>query len=107
MRDERLALAGLHLGDFAFVQHLAAHDLDVEVAHAERAFAGLAYDRKRLRQASHRASSPSARRSLELGGLRGQRASSSAEIAGSNALVASDGPPQPTDLALVAVERST
>ena len=34
-RDERLAFAGAHLGDVAFVQHLAAHDLHVEVAHAQ------------------------------------------------------------------------
>ena len=30
--DQRLALARLHLGDLALVEHNAAHDLDVEVA---------------------------------------------------------------------------
>ena len=49
-RDERLAFAGLHLGDAAFVKHLAAHDLHVEVAHAERAFSGLTNDCKDLGQ---------------------------------------------------------
>ncbi len=31
--DERLSFTGAHLGDVAFVQRLAAHDLHVEVAH--------------------------------------------------------------------------
>ena len=47
-RGERLALAGLHLGDRAVVQHHAADHLDVEVAHAERALAGLAAEREGL-----------------------------------------------------------
>ena len=42
-RDQRLAFAGLHLGDPAFVQHHAADQLDVEMALAERALAGLAH----------------------------------------------------------------
>ena len=41
-RREGLALAGLHLGDLALVQHYAAHELDVEVAHPQRAAHGLA-----------------------------------------------------------------
>ena len=40
--DQRLALTGLHLGDIAEVHGGAAHQLDVEVALAERATAGLA-----------------------------------------------------------------
>ncbi len=40
--DQRLALAGLHLGDLAFMQHHAADQLDVEMALAERALAGFA-----------------------------------------------------------------
>ena len=48
--DQRLALAGLHLGDLTLVQDLAAHDLDVEVTHAHDAFAGLAADREHLGQ---------------------------------------------------------
>ena len=46
--DEGLALAGLHLRDPAEVQRGAAHDLDVEVALAERAHAGLADRGERL-----------------------------------------------------------
>ncbi len=48
--DQGLALAGLHLGDLALVEDHAAHELDVEVAHAEDAPAGLAHDREGLRQ---------------------------------------------------------
>ena len=47
---QRLALAGLHLGDVAAVQHHAADQLHVEVAHAHRAPADLADDREALRQ---------------------------------------------------------
>ena len=49
-RHERLALAGLHLGDPALVQHRAADQLDVEVAHVEHAPSGLADDGERFRQ---------------------------------------------------------
>ncbi len=42
-RDEGLALTGLHLGDVAEVQGRAAHQLDVEVTHAERALRCLAH----------------------------------------------------------------
>ena len=42
-RDQRLAFAGLHLGDLAFVQHHAADQLDVEMALAERALGRLAH----------------------------------------------------------------
>ena len=41
-RDERLAFAGLHLGDLAAVQDDAADQLDVEVAHVQHAAAGFA-----------------------------------------------------------------
>ena len=47
---EGLALAGLHLGDRAVVQHHAADQLDVEVALPERALGGLAGDREALVQ---------------------------------------------------------
>ncbi len=40
--DQRLAFAGLHLGNLAFVQHHAADHLDVEMTLAERALGGLA-----------------------------------------------------------------
>ena len=43
-RDQRLAFAGAHLGDLAVVQHHAADQLHVEVAHLQRALAGLAHD---------------------------------------------------------------
>ena len=49
-RDQGLAFAGLHLGDLAFMQHHAADELDVEVALAERALAGLAYGGERRHQ---------------------------------------------------------
>ena len=49
-RDERLALAGLHLGDAAAVQDDAANQLDVVVAHVHHATAGLADDRESLGQ---------------------------------------------------------
>ena len=48
-RDEGLALAGLHLGDPARVEHGAADELHVEVAHPERAHARLAHEREHLR----------------------------------------------------------
>ena len=47
---ERLALAGLHLRDHAAVQHDAADELHVEVAHVEHAPACLAHDGKGLGQ---------------------------------------------------------
>ena len=40
--DQRLAFAGLHLGDGALVEHHAAHQLHVEMALAEGALGGLA-----------------------------------------------------------------
>ena len=46
--DERLALAGLHLGDLALVKHRAADELHVEVPHVQHAFAGFADDGERL-----------------------------------------------------------
>ena len=49
-RDERLALAGLHLGDLALVQHDAADELHVEVPHVQHAAAGLADDGEGLGQ---------------------------------------------------------
>ena len=47
-RDQRLAFAGLHLGDGAAVQHRAADQLDVEMPHVEDAASGLANDGERL-----------------------------------------------------------
>ena len=49
-RDERLALAGLHLGDVAQVQGRAAHELHLVVELAQRAPGRLADDRERLGQ---------------------------------------------------------
>ena len=48
--DQRLALAGTHLGDLAQMQHHAADQLHVVVAHAEYAATGLAAYREGLRQ---------------------------------------------------------
>ena len=41
-RHQRLAFAGAHLGDAAFVEGQAADELHVEVPHLERALRGLA-----------------------------------------------------------------
>jgi hypothetical protein len=49
-RDERLALARAHFGDLALVQHHAAHQLHVEVAHAEHALGGFTHRGERFRQ---------------------------------------------------------
>ena len=49
-RDERLALAGLHLGDVALVEGDAAHQLDVEEADADRALERLPHGRERLEE---------------------------------------------------------
>ena len=48
--DQRLALAGDHLGDVAAVEDHAAHELDVEVPHVEEPPARLAAGRERLGQ---------------------------------------------------------
>ena len=48
--DEGLAFAGLHLGDLAGVEDGAADQLDIEVAHANDAFASLADDSEGLGQ---------------------------------------------------------
>ena len=48
--DERLALAGLHLGDVALVEDDPAHQLDVEEADADRPLERLANERERLEQ---------------------------------------------------------
>ena len=47
-RDERLPLAGLHLGDVALVEHDGAHDLDVEGPHPDGALRGLPDGREGL-----------------------------------------------------------
>ena len=66
--DERLAFAGLHLGDLAAVEHHAADQLDVEVPHVEHAAAGFADDREGLgQQVVERLAVGEAR--AELGGL--------------------------------------
>ena len=61
---QRLALAGAHLGDLAVVQHHAADQLHVEVAHLHRAPADLARERERLRQHLVRARRPPPARAL-------------------------------------------
>ena len=47
-RDERLALAGTHLGDAPLVEADAADQLYVKMPHAEHAARGLTHDRERL-----------------------------------------------------------
>ena len=58
--DQRLAFAGLHLGDLAFVQDHAADQLHVEMALAERALGGFAHGGEGGHQDDRRASVPSA-----------------------------------------------
>ena len=87
--DQRLAFAGLHLGDVALVQHHAADQLDVEMALAERALGGLAHggegrDQKVVERSCRRRAA--ARKSA----VRARSASSdSAATSGSSALMAS------------------
>ena len=47
--DQRLAFAGLHLGNGAAVQDRAAHELHVEVPHVQHATSRFANDREGLR----------------------------------------------------------
>lgn len=49
-RDQRLALTGLHLGNTPLVQHHAADQLNVEMAHLQCATGGLTHQRKGFRQ---------------------------------------------------------
>ena len=49
-RDQRLAFAGLHFSNRALVQHYAANQLDIEMAHVEHAPARFTYHRERLDQ---------------------------------------------------------
>ncbi len=48
--DQRLAFAGLHLGDLALVQHHAADKLHVEVPHVQRAAPRFAAEREGFRK---------------------------------------------------------
>ena len=68
-RHQRLALAGAHLGDLAVVERHAADQLDVEVAHLQRALARLAHRGEGLGQDARRGVSPPATRCAELEGL--------------------------------------
>ncbi len=49
-RDQRFSFAGLHFGDLALVQHHAADQLHVEVAHVEHAAASFADHRESFHQ---------------------------------------------------------
>jgi hypothetical protein len=49
-RDQCLALAGLHLGDRAVVEHHPADQLDIEVPHVERPLGGFAAEREGIGQ---------------------------------------------------------
>ena len=49
-RRQRLALSGAHLGDLAGMQHHAADQLHVKVAHRQGALGRFAHDRKRFGQ---------------------------------------------------------
>ena len=67
--DERLAFAGLHLGDLAAMENDAADELDVEVPHVERAPSRLANDGERFGQQIVERR-PGGEPLAELGGLR-------------------------------------
>ena len=99
--DERLAFAGLHLGDLALVQHHAADQLHVEVPHVQHAAAGLADDGERLGQeVVERLAVGDA--GPELGGLVAQlRRRSARWIDGSSALTCVDDRTEPLQLAFV------
>ena len=74
----------------AFVEHLTAHDLHVEVAHAERPLAGLADDREGLGQHRRRASRHPPSGARNSAGLRASgRRRDSAAISGSSAFTRS------------------
>ena len=100
--DERLAFAGLHLGERAVVQHHAADQLHVVVPHVQHAAAGFADDAQSLREAGRRASR---RWRAGRGTPRSCRCSCSslrALIAGSKALISGgDARPQPFQFAVV------
>ena len=68
-RDERLAFAGLHLGDLAAVEDDAADELDVEVPHVQHAAAGFAHDGERFGDQVVERRRRLASRCAELGGL--------------------------------------
>ena len=101
--DQRLALAGPHLGDFAFVQHGAADDLNVEMAHLQRTLPGFASDRERFGQqvVQRRALREPA---FELDRLGRQRLVGERLSLRFQRVDALDGAAQPPDLALVAVK---
>ncbi len=99
--DERLAFAGLHLGDVAAVQHHAADQLHVEVPHVEHAAAGFADDGEGFRQqVVERFAVGDAL--AELGGLAAQLlVGEGRRSRASSALISSDERAQPLQLALV------
>ena len=76
--DQGLALPGAHLRDVAFVQGDSANELDVEVAHVQRATRDLANDREGfgddLLEGLALLPSPAQRPGLSLQGLVGERA---------------------------------
>ena len=72
-RHQRLAFAGAHLGDLAVVQHHAADQLDVEVAHLQRPLAAPRARRRRPRAAASSSVSPLGDALAELVGLGAQR----------------------------------
>ena len=91
-RHERLAFAGLHLGDPAEVQRGAAHELHVEVALADRALGRLAGDGERLDQEVVEVLAV-VETLTELGGLRLRaRRRTAAPVSGSSALMSGTRP---------------
>ena len=85
--DQRLALAGLHLGDLAVVQHHAADQLHVEMPLAQRPPGGFAHDGEGFRQDARPAwrRRPAVSRNSAV--LARSASSDSASMAGSRALI--------------------
>ena len=102
-RDERLALAGLHLGDLAAMEDDAADQLHVEVPHVQHAAAGLADDGKGFRNqiVKRRAATAPAEPLPEFGGLRAQRVVGQALDLGFLGVDFGDERPNPFQLAIV------
>ena len=88
--DQRLAFAGAHFGDLAVVQRHAAHQLHVEVAHRQRALAGLAHHGKGLGQHGVQLLAVGDARLAARRSCPCSASSDSAAIAGSSALISPD-----------------
>ena len=99
--DQRLALAGDHLGDVAAVEDHPAHELDVEVPHVEEPPARLAAGGERLGQQVVERSRPRPGGGGTRPSWPSARSSESACIGGSSSLILRDDRPHRADPPLV------